>query len=87
MVSEAIAKQLDEVQAKDVRMDANLAADYEADSVDVVAMLLQLESNFKNELTEAGVKAPMDKLGNVMTVQDLFNLMVDLIKEVEAKKK
>jgi len=87
MVSEAIAKQLDQVNAEDVRLDANLAADYEADSVDVVAMLLHLEGNFKDELTKAGVKAPMDKLGNVLTVQDLFNLMVDLIKEVEAKKK
>ena len=68
-------------------MDANLAADYEADSVDIVAMVLNLESNFKAELTETGMKLPMEKLGKVLTVQDLFNLMVEFLKEVESKKK
>lgn len=84
-MSESIAKQLDEVEAKDVRLNAHLAGDYEADSVDIVAIMLNLENSFKKELTETGVKVPMEKLGSVSTVQDLFDLTVNLLKEVESK--
>ncbi len=86
-VSAAISKQLDEVDQKDVKLTANLVQDYEADSVDVVAVMLSLESSFKAELTETGTKVPMEKLGKVVTVQDLFDLMHDVILEVESKKK
>eukprot|EP01032_Pedospumella_encystans_P010766 gene10766-12557_t len=86
IVSEAIAKQLDEVEAKDVKLNAHLAGDYEADSVDIVAVMLNLENSFQKELTETGVKVPMEKLGSVSTVEDLFNLTVNLLKEVELKR-
>lgn len=56
IVAEAVAKQMDEVEQKDVKMDANLVQDYEADSVDVVAMLLALEGNFKPQLTATNTK-------------------------------
>lgn len=56
IVTEAVAKQMDEVEQKDVKMDANLVQDYEADSVDVVAMLLALEGNFKPQLTATNTK-------------------------------
>ena len=49
--------------------------------------MLSLESNFKAELTETGTKVPMEKLGKVVTVKDLFDLMHDVILEVESKKK
>ena len=87
VVSSAIAKQLDEVDQKDVKLTANLVEDYEADSVDVVAVLLSLEGSFKDELAETNTKVPMEKLGKVVTVKDLFDLMYEVIKEVESKKK
>ncbi len=43
-----VTKQLDEIEKEDVRLAANLIMEYEADSVDVVAMLLYLEDMFKN---------------------------------------
>lgn len=85
-MSEAIAKQLDEVEAKDVKLNAHLAGDYEADSVDMVAVMLNLENSLQKELTETGVKVPMEKLGSVSTVEDLFNLTVNLLREVESKR-
>ena len=87
VVSSAIAKQLDEVDQKDVKLTANLVQDYEADSVDVVAVLLSLEGSFKDELEQPNTKVPMEKLGKVVTVKDLFDLMYEVIKEVESKKK
>jgi acyl carrier protein len=36
------------LEKEDIKLDANLVIDYEADSVDIVAMLLYLEDMFKN---------------------------------------
>jgi len=38
VILEVITKQLDEVEKEDVKLEANLVIDYEADSVDIVAM-------------------------------------------------
>jgi acyl carrier protein len=48
VIVEITTKQLDEVEKSEVTLEANLVIDYEADSVDVVAMLLYLEDMFKN---------------------------------------
>jgi acyl carrier protein len=47
VIVKIVTKQLDEVEKKQVTLSANLVIDYEADSVDVVAMLLYLEDMFK----------------------------------------
>lgn len=87
VVTEAITKQLEEVEAGAVKLDAKLSDDFEADSVDVVAMLISLEANFKTELTETNTKVPMEKLSKLVTVKDLYDLMYDVLAEVESKKK
>jgi acyl carrier protein len=86
IVSDAVAKQMDDVKKEDVKLEAHLVNDFEADSVDVVAMLLALEGNFKEDLTKTNTKVPMEKLGKVHTVKDLFDLMYDVVAEVESKK-
>lgn len=85
MVSEAIAKQLEDVKPDAVKLDASLIDDYDADSVDIVSILLSLESNIKDQLTATKTTLPMDKLSSVVKVQDLVNVMVDVMKEVESK--
>lgn len=85
LVSDAITKQLDEVAKDSIKMESNLVSDFEADSVDIVSMMLGLETIFKEQLTATGTKVPMDKLGKVQTVKDLFDLMHDVIQEVESK--
>ncbi len=39
VIVDVVTKQLDEVEKSEVSLEANLVIDYEADSVDVVAML------------------------------------------------
>ena len=40
VITEVIQKQLDGVEKEDIKLGDNLVIDYEADSVDIVAMLL-----------------------------------------------
>lgn len=85
VVSDAICKQLEDVTADKVTLGANLIEDFDADSVDVVSILLALEGSFKAELTATQTKLPMDKLSSVHTVKDLVDVMVGVMKEVESK--
>ena len=48
VIVDVVTKQLDEIERDEVTLEANLVIDYEADSVDVVAMLLYLEDTSKN---------------------------------------
>ena len=43
VIVEVVTKQLDEIEKDEVTLSANLVIDYEADSVDIVAMLLYLK--------------------------------------------
>jgi acyl carrier protein len=87
VVSEAIAKQvvIDNFKVDDVKLDVNLASEYELDSVDVVAVMLYLETHFSKEIKKAGVKIPVHKVEKVQTGQDLFNVMVEVLKGIEDK--
>ncbi len=49
VITEVIQKQLDGVEKEDIKLTDNLVIDYEADSVDIVAMLLYLEDIFKEK--------------------------------------
>lgn len=87
LVSSAVADHVEDVKAEDVTLDANLIADYDADSVDIVSILMSLEANFKDKLKATGTTVPMQKLPSLSKVRDLFDLMVEVIKEVESKEK
>lgn len=85
VIVEVIVKQLDEIEKDEVTLEANLAIDFEADSVDVVAMLLYLEDMFKNASQKTRTVVPTDKLGQVVLVEDVFDIMYEVLLEIESK--
>jgi len=85
VIVEVVTKQLDEVEKSEVELTANLILDYEADSVDVVAMLLYLEDMFKNASQTTRTVVPTDKLGQIVLVEDLFDIMYEVLLGIETK--
>ena len=85
VILEVITKQLDEVEKEDVKLDANLVIDYEADSVDIVAMLLYLEDMFKNASQTTRTVVPTDKLGQIVLVEDIFDIIYEVLIGIESK--
>ncbi len=86
-VADAITKQLEEVEKDSIKLESNLRDDFDADSVDVVAMLITLETNFHELFSETKTKVPTEKLGTLNTVKDVYDLMYDVLLEVETKSK
>jgi acyl carrier protein len=85
VIVEIVTKQLDEVEKSDVKLDANLVIDYEADSVDVVAMLLYLEDMFKNASQTTRTVVPTDKLGQIVLVEDILDIIYEVLLGIENK--
>jgi acyl carrier protein len=85
VIVEVVTKQLDEVEKSEVELNANLIIDYEADSVDVVAMLLYLEDMFKNASQTTRTVVPTDKLGQIVLVEDLFDIIYEVLIGIESK--
>jgi len=85
VIVEIITKQLDEVEKSDVKLGANLVIDFEADSVDVVAMLLYLEDMFKNASQTTRTVVPTDKLGQIVLVEDIFDIIYEVLVGIEEK--
>jgi acyl carrier protein len=85
VIVEVVVKQLDEVEKSEVSLGANLVIDYEADSVDVVAMLLYLEDMFKNASQTTRTVVPTDKLGQIVLVEDIFDIIYEVLLEIESK--
>jgi acyl carrier protein len=85
IVAETITKQLDDFDKKDISLEGNLVIDYEADSVDVVAILLHLEDIFKNASKTTRIAVPTDKLGQIVLVEDILDIMYEVLLDVENK--
>ena len=85
VIAETIIKQLDELDKKDISLEGNLVIDYEADSVDVVAMLLHLEDVFKNASKTTRIAVPTDKLGQIVLVEDILDIMYEVLIDIENK--
>jgi acyl carrier protein len=85
VIVEVVTKQLDEVKKSEVSLDANLVIDYEADSVDIVAMLLYLEDMFKNASETTRTVVPTDKLGQIVLVEDIFDIIYEVLITIESK--
>ena len=85
VIVEVVTKQLDEIEKDEVTLEANLVIDYEADSVDVVAMLLYLEDMFKNASQTTRTVVPTDKLGQIVLVEDIFDIMYEVLLAIESK--
>ena len=85
VIVQVITKQLDEIEKYSVELNANLVIDYEADSVDVVAMLLYLEDMFKNASQTTRTVVPTDKLGQIVLVEDILDIMYEVLLGIESK--
>ena len=83
VIVEVITKQLDEIEKDEVSLSANLVIDYEADSVDIVAILLYLEDMFKNASEATRTVVPTDKLGQIVLVEDIFDIIYEVLIEIE----
>ena len=83
VIVEVVTKHLDEVEKDEVSLEANLVIDYEADSVDVVAMLLYLEDMFKNADESNRTTVPTDKLGQIVLVEDIFDIIYEVLVTIE----
>jgi acyl carrier protein len=85
VIVEVVTKQLDEVEKEDIKLEANLVLDYDADSVDVVAMLLYLEDIFKNASQTTRTVVPTDKLGQIVFVEDILDIIYEVLLGIESK--
>lgn len=85
IITDVITKQLEDVEKSEITLDANLVNDYEADSVDIVAMLLYLEDMFKNASQTARTVVPTDKLGQIVFVEDILDIMYEVLLNIENK--
>ena len=85
VIVEVITKQLEEIEKEKVSLEHNLVIDYEADSVDIVAMLLYLEDLFKNASQTTKTVVPTDKLGQIILVEDIFDIIYEVLVEIEKK--
>lgn len=85
VIVKVVTKQLDDIEGSEVSLEANLVMDYEADSVDVVAMLLYLEDMFKNASQTTRTVVPTDKLGQIILVEDLLDIIYEVLVGIESK--
>ena len=85
VIVEVVTKQLDEVEKDEVELGANLVIDYEADSVDIVAILLYLEDMFKNASATNRTVVPTDKLGQIVLVEDIFDIIYEVLVGLEGE--
>jgi acyl carrier protein len=79
VIVQVVMKQLDEVEKDEIQLESNLVNDYEADSVDIVAMLLYLEDIFKNASETTRTVVPTDKLGKIVRIEDLFDIIYEVL--------
>ena len=69
LIRELLAEQLD-IDEEKITMDSNILEDFEADSLDVVDMVMSLEDEF-------GVEIPDEEIENLHTVGDVVRYVED----------
>ena len=87
LVKQVINKQLDSTDIESINMNLSLLDEYDADSVDIVAMLLNFEEFFKSSIKVTNTVIPTDKLSKIILVEDLFDAIYQVLVEVENKLK
>ena len=68
-IRELLAEQLD-IDEEKITMDSNILEDFEADSLDVVDMVMSMEDEF-------GVEIPDEEIENLHTVGDVVRYVED----------
>jgi acyl carrier protein len=84
IITLVVTKQL-ELTPEEITMTSDLVADFDADSVDIVAMLLYLEEMFKNASQTTRTVVPTDKLGQVVLVEDILDIMYNVLLTIETE--
>ena len=71
-VKEILCDQLDlrEDEAEEITMDTNIVETFEADSLDVVDIVMSLEDEF-------GIEIPDEEIENIKTVGDIVRYIED----------
>lgn len=71
-VKEILCDQLDlrEDEAEEITMDTNIVETFEADSLDVVDIVMSLEDEF-------GIEIPDEEIENIKTVGDIVHYIED----------
>jgi acyl carrier protein len=85
VIVQVVTKQLEDIGPEEVTLESNFVLDYDADSVDVVAMLLYLEDMFKNASSTTRTVVPTDKLGQIKLVEDIFDIIYEVLIGIEEK--
>src|SRR5437667_200482 len=85
IVAKVISKHLENVKKENISLNANFALDYDADSVDIITMLVLLEGVFKKSAESTNTKLPLDKLAQIKIVEDLFDVIYEALLEMENK--
>jgi acyl carrier protein len=85
VIVRVITKQLDDIEKDSLSLESDLIEEFEADSVDIVAMLLYLEDMFKNASSTTRTVVPTDKLNEIIFVEDLFDIMYEVLLGIESK--
>jgi len=85
VIVEVLTKQFDGIEKEEIALSNDFVADYDADSVDIVAMLLYLEDMFKNASQATRTGVPTDKLGQIVLVEDIFDIIYEVLMEIESK--
>lgn len=83
VVVSVVLKQLTELEPSQVTLDSNIAVDYEADSVDVIAMLVLLEEMFRNASTITPTVVPTDQITQIVIIEDIFDIIYDVLLKIE----
>ena len=78
---------VDEIQGEkpDVQINKNFYEDYNTDSVDIIAMLLNLDVLFKNASPTEQTVFPTNKVKDIEYVGDLFDMIYETLLGVESK--
>lgn len=88
IILQVVVKQLEYLDINE-KTEISLTNDFieglGADSVDIVAMLLYLEDMFKNASSKTRTVVPTDKLGQIVLVEDLLDIMYEVLLEIESK--
>jgi acyl carrier protein len=84
IIADVIVKQL-ELEKSDVKLESDFNSDFDADSVDLVGILLYLEDIFKNASATTRTVVPTDQLSQIVIVEDILTIIYDVLLNIENK--
>ncbi|HEY8419660.1 MAG TPA: acyl carrier protein [Clostridia bacterium] len=72
-VKSVLAQQLKIKDAEKITMDSNIVADFNADSIDIIEMLMELEDTYN-------ISVPSEKALEMKTVKDVVEFIQSAVK-------